>query len=116
MSKFMLILRGGDGRMAELSPEQVQAHMGRWGAYMGGLAQKGKLASGEPLNTPGKVVGKSGTVVTDGPFAEGKEIVGGYLIVEADDFDEAVEISKTCPIFEFDDSTIEVREIQVLDM
>lgn len=110
----MFLLRGGHGRMAELSPEQVQAHMARWGTYMNGLAQNKQLVEGLPLNTQGKVVGKMGNVITDGPFTEGKEIVGGYLIVNAADAAEAIEISKACPIFEFDDSTVEVREIMEL--
>jgi hypothetical protein len=111
MAKFMYLFRGGDGRMADLSPEQVQAHMGRWGAYMQRLSTEGHLGQGLPLKGEGKVVGGMGKVITDGPFAEGKEIVGGYLMVAAADLAEAVELSKACPIFEFDGSSVEVREI-----
>jgi len=50
-------------------------------------------------------------VVTDGPFAEGSEVVGGYLLVKASDFNEAAEMSKGCPIFEYEDGTVEVRQI-----
>ena len=70
-------------------------------------------AEGYPLQAEGKVVGKGGTIITDGPFTEGKEIVGGYVVLEAKDLDDAVAISKDCPIFEFGGTT-EVREI-VLD-
>jgi hypothetical protein len=77
---------------------------------MGQLAQEGKLHSpGAPLQNAGKVVAK-GSVVTDGPFTEGKEIVGGYLIVKAKDINEAASISKGCPIFEVG-GTVEIREI-----
>lgn len=110
MSNFMYLFRGGDSRRAEQSPEEMQAHMQKWGAWMGELKEKGQLVDGLPLAQSGKVVDKGGSVVTDGPFAEGAEIVGGYLIVTADSEGAAVEISKGCPIFEHD-GTVEVREI-----
>ncbi len=115
MSKYMYLFRGGDARMEELSPEDSQKHMEQWGAWMKGLAENGKLVDGLPLSKEGKVVRQSGSMVTDGPFTEGKEIVGGYLIVNAGSLDEAVEISKGCPIFE-NDGHVEVREIMSMDM
>lgn len=54
-------------------------------------------------------------LIIDGPFAEGKEVVGGNLIVKAADLDQATEISKDCPIFEYD-GTVEVRPIQVMEL
>lgn len=101
--------------MASLSPEEVQAHMGEWQVWMQGLAEKGQLIDGEPLHGKGKQVTGGGKVVTDGPFAEGAEIVGGYLMVNATSIEEATEISKGCPILQAEDGNIEVREIQVLD-
>ena len=62
-----------------------------------------------------KKVTQKGKVVSDGPFAEGKEIVGGYLIVNAADLDEAAEISKGCPIFK-NNGEVEVREILSMDL
>ena len=110
MKEFMILLRGGDG-MDTFSPAEMEAHMGRWKTWMGGLAAEGKLAGGLPLNKTGKQVTGQGEVVTDGPFAEGKEVVGGYLIFKADDIDGAVEIAKGCPIFEGKHGNVEVREI-----
>lgn len=110
MAKYMFLFRGGDDRMAELSPEQSQAHMQKWGAWMQELAQEGKLLDGLPLKPEGKVVEKAGEVIHNGPFAEGVEVVGGYLMIKAESMDEAVEISKGCPIYEHDGTT-EVREI-----
>lgn len=78
------------------------------------LAKKGNLVSGLPLNNEGKVVEKYGEMVTDGPFAEGNEIVGGYLIVKANNLEQATELSKQCPIFEYNGTT-EVREIMPMD-
>ena len=110
MSNFMFLFRGGDGQRVQQSPEEMQAHMQKWGVWMGGLKEKGKLIDGLPLGKAGKVVEKAGEVITNGPFAEGAEVVGGYLIVTAESMDEAVEISKGCPIFEHGGTT-EVREI-----
>lgn len=101
--------------MASLSPEEVQAHMGEWQTWMQGLAEKGQLIDGEPLHGKGKQVTGGGKVVTDGPFAEGAEIVGGYLMVNASSLEEATEISKGCPVLQAEDGNVEVREIQVLD-
>lgn len=110
MKEFMYLFRGGDTARAQQSPEAMQEHMQKWGAWMEGLAKSGKLVGGLPLNKEGKVVAKAGKVITDGPFTEGKEVVGGYLIVKAKDLDDATELSKGCPIYEHHGST-EVREI-----
>ncbi len=114
MSNFLYLFRGGDEKFGKLSPDERQAHMQKWGAYMGGLKEKGQLLDGLPLAAEGKVV-QEGGVVTNGPFAEGAEVVGGYLIVSADNINAAVEISKECPIFEYG-GNIEVREIMSMDM
>ncbi len=74
-------------------------------------AQKGILAGGEPLQTTGKQVNGKDKVVIDGPYLDAKEMVGGYLIVNANDIDDAVEISKGCPIF-VENGKVEVRPIQ----
>ena len=111
MTKFLYLFRGGDKMMSEMSPEETQAHMQEWGTWMQGLAEKGQLIDGLPLNGGGKQVSGNGSVITDGPFAEGAEIVGGYLMVNAENLDEAVEISKGCPILQAPDGNIEVREI-----
>ncbi|MEQ9591413.1 MAG: YciI family protein [Cyclobacteriaceae bacterium] len=110
MKEYLFVFRGGRDQVAEESPEQMQIHMQKWSVWMEGLAKEGKLIGGQPLQKEGKVVAKGGKMITDGPFTEGKEVVGGYLIVKAKDIDGAVEISKGCPIYEFDGTT-EVREL-----
>ena len=110
MKEYLYLFRGGDAQMAQQSPEAMQAHMQKWRVWMEGLAKEGKLVAGQPLEKSGKVVAKSGKVITDGPFTEGKEVVGGYLIVKAKDLEGATELSKGCPIYEFDGTT-EVREL-----
>ncbi|MGB5819122.1 MAG: YciI family protein [Saonia sp.] len=114
MSNFLYLFRGGHETYKALSQEQQQAHMQVWGAWMGGLQEKGQLLDGLPLAEEGKVVENRGEIVTNGPFAEGAEVVGGYLIVTANGLDQAVEISKGCPIFDYG-GNIEVREIMSMN-
>src|SRR5437868_3164300 len=113
MKEYLFLFRGGD--MPE-APEAAQAHMQKWMEWMGELSNQGKFAGAQPLNKTGKQVKGSKKAITDGPFMEGKEMVGGYLICKADSLDEAVEISKGCPILEYESGTVEVREIQELKM
>jgi hypothetical protein len=117
MSEYLLLFRGGDAARIEeqKSPKQWQAHMQKWMQWMGKLTEQGKFVGAQPLNEGGKVVSGNKKMVTDGPFAEGKEMVGGYLICKADTFDEAVQISKGCPILEHD-GIVEVREIKEMKM
>ena len=118
MAEYLLLFRGGnEGRAEEFkSPEKAQAHMQKWMEWMGTLNAQGKFIGAQPLKTnSGKVLKGKKKVLTDGPFIEGKEIVGGYLICKADSFDEAVEIAKGCPGFEHD-GIVEVREIGELKM
>ena len=115
MSNFLYLFRGGDAGRVNQSPEEMQVHMSKWMTWMGQLKESGNLVDGLPLGKEGKVVEKAGEVVTDGPFAEGAEIVGGYLIVNASGLDQATELAKGCPIFEHD-GNVEVREIMSMDM
>lgn len=116
MKEFMLLFRGGDARNANQSPEEMQAHMQKWGKWMGELGEKGLFIGGEPLEAAGKTVTGTKMVVSDGPFAEGKEMVGGYIKCKADSIEGATEIAKSCPILEFEDGVVEVRPIQHVDM
>lgn len=113
MKEYLFLFRGGD--MPE-TPEEAQPHMQRWMEWMGDLSKQGKFVGGQPLNKDGKKVTGSKKMVTDGPFMEGKGMIGGYLICKADSLDEAVEISKGCPILEHESGIVEVREIEELKM
>ena len=117
MTKYMMLFRGGDAHMAKMSPEEIEAHMGKWGAWIQDMTEKGQMVEGDPLeNRTGKVVSGQAKVISDGPFMEGKELVGGFLIVNASSLEEATEISKGCPIFESQDGSVEVREIIAVDL
>lgn len=109
MKDYLYIIRGGED-LSGYSAEQMQAHMQDWQKWMGSIAEAGKLVGGEPLENPGKTLINSGKDVIDRPLAEGKELVGGYLIMKAENLDEAVELAKDCPGFEHN-CTIEVRPI-----
>jgi hypothetical protein len=109
-NQYLLLFRG-TGWDQELSPEEIQDVMGRWTAWFEHLSGQGKLKSGLPLYHEGKVVsGKNGRSVADGPFAESKEAIGGFFLVQADDLDEALRIAKQCPGLDYGVS-VEVRPV-----
>jgi hypothetical protein len=114
MEKFMYLFRNGASAQ-QMSPENMQAHMQKWMGWMKSLGEKGILVGGEPLQQTGKQVNGTKKVVTDGPFVDAKEVIGGYLIVNAKNIDDAVEISKGCPIFDVD-GKLEVRPVQKMEM
>ncbi len=108
MANYMYLFKGG---MPSMSPAEKQANMEEWGRWIGSLAAQGKFKAGEPLNPQAYTVSKKGNdLVTDGPFTEAKEMVGGYLIVEADSIESAIEMAKGCPGYKMGGFT-EVREI-----
>jgi hypothetical protein len=109
MANYMYLFRG---TTPAASPEAMQQNMAKWQSWIGQLAQAGHLKAGEPLDRGGKVVRGRKKTVTDGPYAESKDVVGGYLIVTANDYNHAIELSRGCPIFEEEDGTVEVRAIQ----
>ena len=113
MEKFMYLFRGGDN--STQAGEATQAINQKWYNWIGSLNAKGNFVAGEPLSPNGKQVNGKGKTVTDGPYLESKEKVGGYLVVQARDLDEAVEISKDCPIFE-NGGKVEIRQVQKMDM
>jgi len=94
----------------------MQKTMEKWVAWFKELGAKGHIKDpGHPLQGTGKVVRGKDKIVNDGPYAEAKDIVGGYTLIEARDLDQAVEISKGCPILEVGGS-VEVRPVQIFNM
>jgi hypothetical protein len=113
MKEFMMIFRTAFmSDYQQLSPEQVQESIQHWQNWIGGIAAQGKFVSTNQLGYQGKTV-KPGNLVTDGPYAEIKEIVGGYIIVQAENIDEAVQMAQGCPILEAG-GHVEVRDIMRL--
>ena len=96
MAKFLFIYRGDNESMGKMSPDEAQQHMKKWETWIGEGMQKGWMVNpGDGLLPEGCVV--SAKVVTDGPFVEAKEIVGGYSIVQADTLQAAAQLAKGCP-------------------
>ena len=112
-SQFVFLYRSTDTahRAAMGSPEEMQRSMQAWMAWMSQLKEQGHIKDpGHPLERAGKVVSGKQKTVTDGPYAETKDIVGGYTLVEAKSLAHAVELSLGCPIFE-GGGVVEVRPV-----
>jgi len=113
MEKFMLIFHGN--MPSNSSPEELQAHTGKWMAWVDKLSKEGKYVSGEGLRPGGKLV-TSKNVVTDGPYTEGKELVAGFFVVKAATIEEAIADAKeNYPGFAYG-GTIQVRQVMKYDM
>jgi len=108
MSEFLFLYRGGQRASDAAESDKV---MQKWVAWMEDLGSKGHLKDrGQPLDPAGKVVRGKQKVVTDGPYPESKDVVGGYTLVTAGDLAQAAELSKGCPIFDTD-GVVEVRPV-----
>jgi hypothetical protein len=113
MANYMLIFRGGEAASND-SPEQLQQHMQKWQAWFETLTRSGAYkGQGAPLEARGKLVRGTRKAVSDGPFAEAKDLVGGYAIVEARDLEAAVEIARGCPTYE-KDGAVEIRPVRAM--
>jgi hypothetical protein len=110
MDEFMLIFRHQDGKKVA-SPEQLQIWMKQTMDWIGGIAAQNKFVGGNGLPFEDSRVVQSSKMVTNGPFGEIKETIGGYVIVKADSVDEAVEFAKACPILQGEGNSVEVRKI-----
>jgi hypothetical protein len=97
MAKFLFVYRGSGEAEAKMTPDEMQQLMQKWSQWIHEAMAKGwMIAPGDALTLEGRVVNAK-KVVTDGPFVEAKEIVGGYSIVQADSIDAAAELAKGCP-------------------
>jgi hypothetical protein len=111
--KYLLALIGEEGGMEDASPEEMKAVMDRWAAYGKEAVENGAFLAGEglqPTEAASTVTIENGkaTDVTDGPFAESKEQLGGFYLLECKDLDEALEYAKKIP---FDNGHVEVRPV-----
>ena len=111
MPKFMYIFRGGGyAAPGSLSPTELQAHLAKWNAWTNAMAAAGLKPNGRPLEHGGKTLRGRDRIVTDGPYAESKDLVSGTVVVETSSLEQAVQFARDCPIFEFDGS-VEVRPL-----
>jgi hypothetical protein len=108
MADFIYVYRGGQRPQ---SPEAGEREMQKWASWLQELDTKGHIKDrGQPLDPAGKVVSGKNKTVTDGPYAETKDVVGGYTVVIAKDLASAAELSKGCPIFD-NGGLVEVRPV-----
>jgi hypothetical protein len=117
MSAFVYLFRTNEAEHNEHmgTPEQAQQSMQAWLAWVRELETKGHLKdSGQPLERTGKVVRGRKKAVTDGPYVEVKDFVAGFMVVEARDLTEAVELSRGCPMLEGEGS-VEVRPVMKMN-
>ena len=108
MKDFMFLFRGPED--IKLTPEQSQLQMQQWMNWIHELTGKGHFVGGAPMVKEGKILKGTNPVVTDGPFAEGKELLGGFLLIRAGSMKEATELAYGYP--DFDKAcSVEVREL-----
>jgi hypothetical protein len=112
MKKFIMLLHDAGSFPADISPDQIQAIIQRYVTWRQTIQKNGRKVEGHKLTDgQGRIMrGATGhPKVTDGPYAEAREVIGGLFIVEANSYDEMVELSKDCPHLDF--GTIEIREV-----
>ncbi|MCU0467808.1 MAG: YciI family protein [Arcicella sp.] len=106
MKEFMMIFKS---EINESFGPSIQPNIKHWNDWIGGIAAQGKLAGANRLSFEGKTL-KPNNIVADGPYAEVKEIIGGYLIVKATNIDEAITLAEGCPILTHG-GNVEVRSV-----
>jgi hypothetical protein len=115
MPKFVFIFRGGAPDTPGLSAAEMQAHIRKWYVWYDALAAKGHEPHGQPLEHGGRTIRGRERAVTDGPYAETKDLVTGSMSIVAASLDEAVEAARDCPGFELGGS-VEVRTVTEYDV
>lgn len=110
MNEFILILRHEDGQKVA-TPEQLKIWMTQTMDWIGGIAAQNKFVGSKGLIFDGAKVVRHNNLVTNGPFGEIKETIGGFFIVKATSIDEAVELAKGCPVLLGDGNSVEVRRL-----
>ena len=112
-SQYLLLFRNSQ-EGPDPTPQEMEQIFGRWMSWMKGMGAKGVFAGANRLQDTGKVLrGPGGESLTDGPFAEAKEVVGGYVLISADNYAQAVELAKGCPGLDMG-TVVEIREVEPL--
>jgi len=114
MKDFMMIFIGANYEELGLSSEQLQGQMSKWWAWGSKMEEAGILKGGNALQATAKRISGSARTLSDGPFVEGKELVGGYYIVQAENADAVVEVAQDYPDYDLG-GTVEIREVMVFE-
>ncbi|QHS57104.1 transcription initiation protein [Mucilaginibacter sp. 14171R-50] len=110
MNEYALIMRHQDGTKVA-SPEQMQVWMKQTMDWIGSIAAQNKFVSGTGLPFDDARVVDHNKLITNGPFGDIKETIGGFIVVRAESADEAAEFAKGCPVLQGEGNTVEVRKI-----
>jgi hypothetical protein len=110
MAEFLYLYRGTEPATAKLSPQQMQEYMQAFQRWIGELAAAGRLGACAPLTPSGRTLSGRDGVASDGPYAEAKDLVGGYTVVTATDLDEATNVARGCPFLTIGGS-VEIRPV-----
>jgi hypothetical protein len=116
MPNYMLLLHDNPAAFTNVSPDQMQRVVERYIAWGNKLREAGVMKAGDKLtDEPGKVMRrKDGRIhVTDGPYSESKEVLGGYYMIEAGSYDKAIDHARDCPHLDYG-GAIEVRQVDVM--
>lgn len=113
MNQYLLLLHETPGDYSSLSPAQMQEEVARYGAWAGELAQRGLLVSGEKLSDDGGRHLRVGPLSSDGPYAEAKDVIGGFFVIKAETDAEAEQLTASCPHLR-GRNWIEIRRIDPL--
>ena len=114
MKDYLMIFMGPSYEEVGLSPEQIQERMGKWFAWSEKMNKNGVEHKGHALMPTGKSISGTEKVVTDGPFLEGKEIIGGYYVIKVKDYEAALVVAQDFPEFDLG-GTVEIREVMVFE-
>ncbi|HRR09050.1 MAG TPA: YciI family protein [Rhodothermales bacterium] len=114
MKDFIYLFRGGEADPENPDTAPSTEELLLWDQWMAPLLAEDRVMGGDPLVPTGRVIRGKNSVISDGPFTEGKEMVGGYFLFKAHDLKEAVALSKNCPILQTADGTVEIREVHQL--
>ena len=113
MAAFVFVFRGGAYATPSLSPTEIQAHLMKWRTWINELIASGhhKAENGVPLESGGRTVRGTAKTVSDGPYAESKDLVTGSMLIDAPSLDAATELARGCPVYEYSGS-VEVRPVR----
>lgn len=112
-NEYLLLFKGTDWK-GVMSPQEIQDVMGEWTAWFERWSDKGVVTGGRPLRNEGRIVsGTKSGAVSDGPFTESKEAIGGYFVVKADSIEKALEVARECPTLKHG-LTVEVRPLATI--
>lgn len=110
MKEFVLLFRQPNYDYSKATPQKMQELTKKWQDWVAGISAQGKLAGGGPrLANEGKVL-RAGGVITDGPFVEIKEKLGSFLIVKAENLEEATTLAHGCPAID-ENGSVEIRPV-----